>query len=305
LKSSSKESKRELMTVEPPPKRHLNLSVAIPASLVTDIPHLREKTAKIGFVGRALAIFRVDEVIIYPDQPNKDQKREINLIATILSYMETPQYLRKHLFKIRPELKYVGTLPPLRTPHHPLRNKMRDLKPGEYREGIVKSMDKRGARVDIGVENPILVPGLRAPINTRVTIKIIKPGKHPRAAPANKSSIEIYWGYRVTISKDPFVKMVKKRSFDSVIATSRRGVNFGEVSCELKQKLEKTRSLLVAFGAPTQGLYEIAEQESVKLESIIDYVINTIPNQATETVRTEEALYATLSLLNVLMDKKM
>jgi len=286
-----------------PPRRHPNLSVAIPASLVTDIPHLREKTAKIGFLGRALAIFQIEEVIIYPDQLGEDQKREINLISMILSYMETPQYLRKQLFKIRPELRYAGTLPPLRTPHHPLRNRMRDLEPGEYRESIVRSLDKRGAYVEIGVERPILVPRLQVPVGTRLTVRITKTGKHPKAVPAERNEIEDYWGYRVTISKEPFVRMVETGSFDLVIATSRRGTGFTSMSDELKEKLKRSERILVAFGAPTQGLYEIAEREGVKLDSIADYVINSIPNQATETVRTEEAIYATLSLLNVLAER--
>ena len=66
--------------------------------------------------------------------------------------------------------------------------------------------------------------------------------------------------------------------------------------------MKRSERVLVAFGAPTQGLYEIAEREGVKLDDLADYVINSIPNQATETVRTEEALYATLSLLNVLVE---
>ncbi|RLI34567.1 hypothetical protein DRO55_06340, partial [Candidatus Bathyarchaeota archaeon] len=109
----------------------------MPASLVSDVPHLREKTSKIGLIGRALAIFRVDEVVIYPDEPKTDQRREMNLIATILAYMETPQYLRRRLFKIKPELRYAGILPPLRTPHHPLTDKVKKLKVGEFREGVV------------------------------------------------------------------------------------------------------------------------------------------------------------------------
>lgn len=295
--------KRESMTIKPP-KRHPNLSVAIPASPVTDIPHLREKTAKIGFVGRALAIFRIDEVIIYPDQPSQDQKRDINLVATLLSYMETPQYLRKPLFKIRRELRYAGTLPPLRTPHHPLQNRLTDLKRGEYREGVVKSVGRTGAYVDIGVERPVLVLRLQAPMNTRLTVKIIRTGKHPKAVLAKRSEIRTYWGYRVAISKEPFVKMVESGAFDLVIATSRRGTEFARISDELKEKMKRSERVLVAFGAPTQGLYEIAEREGVKLDDLADYVINSIPNQATETVRTEEALYATLSLLNVLVEER-
>jgi len=57
---------------------------------------------------------------------------------------------------------------------------------------------------------------------------------------------------------------------------------------------------LVAFGAPTQGLYEILDREHAKLEDVADFVVNTVPGQATETVRTEEAVYATLSILNTL-----
>lgn len=291
------------MTIKPP-KWHPNLSVAIPASLVADIPHLREKTAKIGFVGRALAIFRIDEVIIYPDQPGEDQKRETDLIATVLSYMETPQYLRKHLFKIRPELRYAGTLPPLRTPHHPLQNRSRDLKPGEYREGVVKSLGGTGAYVEIGVEKPVLVPRMQPLINTRLTVKIIETGKHPKAVPAKRSEIRTYWGYSVKISRQPFVKMVESGAFDLVVATSRRGTEFARISDGLKEKMKRSERVLVAFGAPTQGLFEIAEREGVKLDDLADYVVNSIPNQATETVRTEEALYATLSLLNVLVEER-
>lgn len=101
------------------------LAVAVPASVVADTPHLREKTSKIGFIGRAAAIFRVDEIIVYADDPKTNQNRDLDLIALLLSYMETPQYLRKRLFELKPELQYAGILPPLRTPHHPLQAKIR------------------------------------------------------------------------------------------------------------------------------------------------------------------------------------
>jgi predicted SPOUT superfamily RNA methylase MTH1 len=91
-------------------------SIAIPASVVSDTPHLREKTSKIGLIGRAAAIFKVNEIIIYPDNPRTSQTAEMDLIATLLAYMETPQYLRKRLFKIKPDLQFAGILPPLRTP---------------------------------------------------------------------------------------------------------------------------------------------------------------------------------------------
>jgi len=278
------------------------LVVAVPASLVSDVPHLREKTLKIGLVGRAAAIFRVDEIVVFPDFPSADQKRETSLIATVLTYMETPQYLRKRLFKIRPELRYAGILPPLRTPHHPLADRLKDLKIGDFREGAVVSSAKEGVLVDIGVEQPVLVPEVRLRVNTRVTVKVTELGKKPKAVLAKREEIKTYWGYQVTVSKQPFGRFVKSRDFDLVIATSRRGKPLKAIRNELEARWRKSRKVLVAFGAPTVGLYEIAEREGATLEEIAPFVVNTIPNQATETVRTEEAMYASLAVLNVLFN---
>lgn len=282
-----------------PPRRVVNLSIAIPASLVSDIPNLREKTSRIGLIGRALAIFRVDEIIIYSDRLDADQSRDMRLITTILSYMETPQYLRKILFKIRPELRYAGVLPPLRTPHHPLPNRIKDLKVGEYREGVVVSILEEGSLVEIGVERPILVPNVQLPLNERVPVKVTKIGKHPKAILINRDEIDIYWGYKVTALPTPLGQIMKLLNFDLIVATSRYGIDFMSVCSELIEKWESSKRVLVAFGSPTRGLYEIMEQENIKLDEIAHFVINTVPNQATETVRTEEALYSTLSILNL------
>ena len=280
-------------------KHDYQLSIAIPASLVSDIPHLREKTMKIGFVGRAAAIFRVNEIIVFPDLPDIDQRRDASLIATILSHMETPQYLRKRLFKIKPELQYAGILPPLRTPHHPLPDRIKDLAVGEYRDGAVVSLAKAGSLVDVGVERPVLIPNTELPLNTRVTVRVTKLGKHPRAVLASRDEIEAYWGYRVAVSDVPFGQLLKNQPFDLIIATSRHGTPFTKVAEELTKYWKKSHKILVAFGAPTQGLYEIVARDNLKLNEIAHFTVNTIPNQGTETVRTEEALYASLAILNV------
>jgi predicted SPOUT superfamily RNA methylase MTH1 len=267
--------------------------------MVSDVPHLREKTLKIGLVGRAAAIFCVDEIIIYPDLPKVDQRKDAGLIATILAYMETPQYLRKRLFKIRPELRYAGVLPPLRTPHHPLSHRTTDLTLGEYREGVTVSSTKDHSLVDIGVETPALIPKRRLPLNQRVTVKLIELGKHPKADLTSPADIPAYWGCRVTIADAPFGQIPKKRTFDLVIATSRRGTIFPEVMKDLGKRWRASNTILVAFGAPTQGLCEILGHERLTLDEVADYTINTIPNQGTETVRTEEAIYASLAVLNL------
>ena len=152
------------------------LAIAIPASTISDTPHLREKTSKIGLIGRAAAIFRVDEIIVYPDNPKTNQARDLDFIALLLNYLETPQYLRKRLFKIEPDLQFAGILPPLRTPHHPLSGKTRDLKVGEYREGLVLSQAKEGLLVDIGVEQPAVLRETQYAVGDRLTLQVVNVG---------------------------------------------------------------------------------------------------------------------------------
>ena len=275
------------------------LSIAIPASVISDTPHLREKTSKIGLVGRAAAIFRVDEIIIYPDNPKVNQTADMDLIATLLAYMETPQYLRKRLFKLRPELQYAGILPPLRTPHHPLNRRMKNLKVGEYREGATLSRTKEGTLIDIGVEQPALIVNSQLLIGKRVTVKITKVEKRVEVEVANRDEIPIYWGYRVAAEKNSFGKIVKSKGFDLTVATSKYGVPFPDVAEKIAEKWKKANTILVAFGAPTQGLYEIVKNEGFNLDDVVDFVVNTVPMQGTETVRTEEALFASLAILNM------
>jgi len=283
-----------------PLKRRINLSIAIPASLVSDIPHLREKTLRIGLIGRALAIFRVNEIIVYPDILSQNQREDAALIEAILSYMETPQYLRRRLFKIRPELHYVGILPPLRTPHHTTQNREKDLKIGEYREGVVVSSDERGVNVDVGVERSLFVPNVRIKNNSRVTVRIREKGKHLVGELVDPNEIKVYWGYKVNISNFSLGRLMREQKYDLIIATSRRGDPIMKVANKLLGKWKKSRRVLVAFGSPTQGLQEILGDEGIKLERVAHFVINTVPNQGVETVRTEEALYATLAILNIL-----
>ncbi|MEM1514801.1 MAG: RNA methyltransferase [Candidatus Bathyarchaeia archaeon] len=289
------------MSLEPL-KRQQRLHVAIPASIVSDVPHLREKTFKLGFIGRALAVFRIDEVIVYPDILSIDQSRDQRLIQMILSYMETPQYLRKKLFGIMPELCYAGILPPLRTPHHLTQNKKRSLKVGEFRDGIVLKECRHGVFIDIGVEEPIFVPNVHVRSGMRVTVKIVNEGENPKVILVNPEEIPIYWGYKVVISKDPLGKTIKKGSFNLVIATSRYGESLIKVKDEILNRWRFSKSILIAFGSPTQGLHEITKQEGLELSEVSDFIVNVIPRQATETVRTEEALYSALAILNFLTE---
>src|SRR3989475_9297522 len=116
------------------PRRLQRLSIALPASFTKDVPHLREKTSRVGLIARSLAIFRVDEVVIYNDETGRSSESEGRLFEKLLGYQETPQYLRKALFKQDPDLQFSGILPPLRMPSHP---SIGEARGGEIREGLV------------------------------------------------------------------------------------------------------------------------------------------------------------------------
>jgi predicted SPOUT superfamily RNA methylase MTH1 len=277
-----------------PSRRRSKLSIAIPASLVAEYTNLRDKTEVIGRVARSTAIFRADEVVIYPDQPD-----ESALIKLILGYVETPQYLRKYLYKVRPELQYAGTLPPLRTPHHQLEAHVGNLRVGEFREGIVS--DQQGVNVvDIGVEKPIKMTGKTPSMGSRVTVKITEMGSEPRCEMARKAEISAYWGYEIQASRKTLGDLATSGYYDLTIATSRTGASFATEEGRLKAKLAEAKTMLVAFGSPRMGIPEMLRREHREVVDCFQFNLNTVPEQGTETVRTDEAIHATLAVLNLI-----
>jgi predicted SPOUT superfamily RNA methylase MTH1 len=277
----------------------VKLSIAIPASIISDTPHLREKTSKIGSIARSAAIFRVDEIIVYPDNARVDQRRDKDFIALLLSYLETPQYLRKALFKLDPDLQYAGILPPLRTPHHPVSGKTKHLKVGEYREGIVLSERKDGLLVDIGVQQPALLRQKQFIVGERLTLQVVKVSEPIEVQPINREDVPQYWGYTVKVEKRSFGQLSVESRFDLKIATARIGDNFMDVADKIGKRWLGSSRVLIGFGAPARGLHEIVEDEDIKLSNITDFIVNIVPNQGTATVRSEEALLATLAIFNV------
>ena len=273
------------------------LGVAVPASFISDTPHLREKTSKVGMVGRAASIFRVNEIVVYRDNIETAQDADLNLIVALLSYMETPQYLRKSLFKLEPQLQYAGILPPLRTPHHPVTRTARDLKVGDHREGIVLSKAREGALIDIGFDEPALLAGRQFTLGKRLTLRVTKVGEPVEVAIANPREIKDYWGYSVSTANS-FRNAIENDDWDMRIATSKKGSPLGRVSKEITSRLKEASSILLVFGSPSKGLIEIAHDEGTRLEEITDFVVNFVPNQGTETVRTEEAVLASLAIMN-------
>jgi hypothetical protein len=283
----------------PPLKRSSKLTVAVPSSIVADVPHLREKTGRLGFLGRALGIFRVDEVVIYGDPPGEESASQGRFVALVLGYMETPPYLRKHLIRMNPDLRFAGILPPLRTPNHPVSAKLMDLKLGEIREGIVTEASSRISRVDIGVGSLAEVP-VKLRHGSRVSVQIERTAPKIAAELIDRSRIDIYWGFRVTLKNLPLGRLIQESKPDVVVAASRLGESVDTVLEQIRTSMTGASSVLLAFGSPKRGLHEIIAQEGMKLNALATYTVNFVPHQGTQTVRTEEAVYSALALLNTI-----
>jgi hypothetical protein len=196
-------------------------------------------------------------------------------------------------------LQYAGILPPLRTPHHPLNRKAKNLKVGEHREGVTASKTKEGVLVDIGVERPALMRETQWALGKRLTLQVVTAGERVEVQAASRDEVPSYWGYKVTMEKHSFGRLVENGKFDLTIATSKIGVKFVDAAEKMAQKWKNANRTLVAFGAPARGLHEIVGDEGADLRDVADFVVNMVPEQGTETVRTEEALFASLAVLNV------
>jgi predicted SPOUT superfamily RNA methylase MTH1 len=190
-------------------------------------------------------------------------------------------------------------LPPLRTPHHPVSGKAKDLKRGDYREGIILSQTKEGLLVDVGVEKPALLREKQLAIGERLTLQIVKTGGQVEVQAANRAGIPEYWGYVVTVERRSLKRAIESVKAVLALGTSRKGREFAHVAAELAVEWRRAGSVLVVFGSPSRGLYDIAADEGLQLDDLVDFVVNTVPCQGTETVRTEEAVLATLAVLNI------
>ena len=105
-----------------------------------------------GRVARAMAIFSVDEVVIFDDTPmdkraNADPDAytgdtdPAHFMEHILTYLEAPPFMRKLLFPIHPNLRSQGLLPSLDMPHHPHKDEWLP-----YREGMTLDTPAKGGK---------------------------------------------------------------------------------------------------------------------------------------------------------------
>jgi predicted SPOUT superfamily RNA methylase MTH1 len=173
-------------------------------------------------------------------------------------------------------------------------SKEEELKIGEYRVGaVVESVGSDGgAWVEIGIDRPIpLRTEEKYKEGQRLNVRIFS--RKPLAAESvNRKEIPHYWGYETEVV-DSLEGYLASRVDASVLLTSRKG---RVLSPSLLGHLGQKRDLAIAFGSPARGVDAFLSREALDRYDMI----NTIPHQGTETVRLEEAVLATLALLNLM-----
>eukprot|EP01083_Nonionella_stella_P141258 434883_1 len=326
--------------------RSWTVSIALAGSVMNTAKTPQLQSYLASQLARVLSIFCIDEIIIFSETGKtiKEEpfKPDPNLfLFRLLQYLETPQYLRRLLFPVHKDFRYVGICRPLRTPHHLGRN---ELSP--YREGIVlkrciahpkqpkrhqkpssskkklpkiiqnikqnQSDDNMVSLVSIGLNKPCVVQQ-QLEENMRVTVQIDNYKNYKDneeycfgnvvtpCTPMKKDGI--YWGYKTRFAKD-IGQVISSSTYDDgydcVIGTSDKGRNvYDDEFC-----IPKFKHLLIVFGGPN-GLESCVlnngengrRMKLNKPELLFDEYVNVCPFQGTRTIRSEEALLMTLSVL--------
>lgn len=276
----------------------LNIWVAIPDSSLSDEQTKRDKSIKIGQFARACSIFCVKKIFVYHDPVSEFEKEDPLLLRTVLRYLDTPQYLRKILYPKMTQLEYAGILHPIKAPHHKPAQDIKTVKPGDIRTGVIVKV-KGSLYVEAGLGSLVPFDG-SGHEGKKVNVRFTSGYPHLRAAEAADSDITDYWGYEVkeVPSLSKLLSSVENTEF---IITSRKGSYFRNIEAKLTQRLKDAQNLLVVFGAPKHGVQEILAREGGSIKP--EFTINMFPNQATETVRLEEAVLGTLAILNNSLQK--
>ena len=280
----------------------MTVSVLVPSSLAREAEDQREATRKIGYVARAATVFRVDRLSVYPD-PDGERKYDDGFVETVLRYAATPPELRKEVWDTRDELAYAGVLPPLRSLSQ---TGSGSDDSGSLRQGIVTKAASDGrVRVNCGLQHPIslAVPdGLELVEGERVTIDVSS------REPVRAKIVDRPSGY--TVDAPDLDTAVSRSDAGLTIAASRNGELLGTDRIDelAAQSADADgHSYTVAFGAPERGLpaiigdsLEEIREDGFEETGGFDLWLNTVPNQGSQVVRTEEAVFATLACLNLM-----
>ena len=306
----------------------MNISVAIPETSLSDESQKSAKTRKASVIARACAIFGVETIYVYGEggggsgakgakgARSGGGKSDADLLITSLRYLETPQFLRRHLYARTDDLKFAGVMLPLRIPSHAT---SRRLEAGQVREGVIIPAGGRSGRregggnvgggkfIDVGANKPLRYTG-RAPPGRRVTVRIKNAGPDASYAEIDRKQAGSYWGYSVR-GRASLQSLLAEWGEGQIIVTSRKGRPVsgalaggsrrkagGSANMQPSPILRDRSDLLVVFGSPERGVHEILGGGVGAMSSA--RILDFFPGQQTATVRLEEAIMGALAIIN-------
>ncbi|CAM9213912.1 unnamed protein product [Phaeothamnion confervicola] len=307
--------------------RLYTLSIAVPGSVVDNAQSRELKTCLVGQIARAAAIYQVDEIVVYDDMMGAARpaggvpvpaagggSSDPNVfMARLLQYLETPQYLRRPLFPMHPDLRFAGLLAPLDAPHH-----VRVDEAAPFREGVVIEGKPpasagggigNGSLVNIGLRRPAVIDRAIRP-GVRVTVRLVHTSPAQRGHPAGsavapstpRTELGLYWGYTTRLAaslSDVTAECPFPGGYDLTVGTSERGTASVD---DPNFKLPTFRHALIVFGgvAGIEASVDADETSALAGEnasSLFDLWVNTCPEQGSRTIRTEEAVLLSLARL--------
>ncbi|KZN25762.1 hypothetical protein A4G99_04815 [Haladaptatus sp. R4] len=277
----------------------MSVNLLVPSSLVREAEDKREATRKIGYVARAATVFRADRLTVFHDVEGEN-KWGGGFVETVLKYAATPPYLRKEAFGRQSELEYVGVLPPLRAPSQ---TGSESEGSGSLRQGIVTEVGPEGrVRVNCGLQHPIslVVPSsMTVAEGERVTVRISS--RRPVRAKLVDDPIP-----GLTVTRTDLSAALDRDDAGVTIGTSRHGEPLSVRRLDEVVRRTNRDGMTVAFGSPGRGLPEMFGVEPEGISTVesgvlarFDLWLNTVPNQGSGVVRTEEAMFASLGCLTL------
>ena len=127
---------------------------------------------------------------------------------------------------------------------------------------------------------------------TRIAVKIINTQPKFVIKEISREDVKDYWGYKVKERGSLF--SILSSWTGKIILTSKKGKIFN--ASDIGRFTKPNDSILLVFGTTNKGIHEILGADMKKIQNRT--ILNFFPNQATQTVRLEEAILGILSIIN-------
>ncbi|MGA9401270.1 putative RNA uridine N3 methyltransferase, partial [Haladaptatus sp.] len=174
---------------------------------------------------------------------------------------------------------------------------------GSLRQGIVTEVGPEGrVRVNCGLQHPIslVVPSsMTVAEGERVTVRISS--RRPVRAKLVDAPIP-----GLTVMRTDLSAALDHDDAGVTIGTSRHGEPLSVRRLDEVVRRTNRDGMTVAFGSPGRGLPEMFGVEPEGISTVesgvlarFDLWLNTVPNQGSGVVRTEEAMFASLGCLTL------